>query len=66
LLNEQNIIPPQGVKYTEMKRITNKNIAADTLSSKKEHKFEKGVVKDGGEYETGTTGKRMSVEEYNR
>ena len=49
-----------------MKRITNKNIAADTLSSKKEHKFEKGVVKDGGEYETGTTGKRMSVEEYNR
>jgi hypothetical protein len=65
LLNEQNIIPPQGVKYTEMKRIINKNLAADNLPLKKEPKFEKGVVKDGGEYVNLKTGKRMSVEEYN-
>ena len=48
-----------------MKRIINKNLAADNLPLKKEPKFEKGVVKDGGEYINLKTGKRMSVEEYN-
>ena len=49
-----------------MKRIVNKNITVDTLPTKKQPKFEKGAVKDGGEYASGTNGKRMSVEEYNR